>query len=295
METELDSYITYLSEVKKASRNTILSYKRDLEKLIQYLISQQVQSFERIRETNLNSYILYLEREGMSAATVSRNIASMKAFIIYLVKTGKISENPTERIKSPKIDKKAPIILSMQEIDLLLKQPDLSHAKGIRDKAMLELLYATGVRVSEITALKLEQVNLKNDYIRCESGNHKERIIPMGNTSKNALVLYLEHSRAELLHEKESQLLFTNCQGGSLSRQGFWKMLKKYAAVAGIKAQITPHTLRHSFASHLIDGGADLKAVQEMLGHADISTTQVYLYSEDSKVKDVYAHAHPRA
>lgn len=294
MEDAIQKFIRYLHKTKKASSNTEVSYERDLKKLQRYLMEeQQVAEWSQVTVTNLNSYMLYLEREKFAASTISRNVASIRAFYQYMDKKGLVSADISEELKPPKIEKKVPDILTVQEVDLLLKQPGEDSAKGLRDKAMLELLYATGIRVSELIHLKMDDVNMKMSYIHCSDRN-KERIIPFGNTAKKALSAYLDKGRKELLHGADSEDFFVNCSGKSMSRQGFWKVLKGYAKDAGIEVDITPQTLRHSFATHLIQNGADLKSVQEMLGHADISTTQVYLNMSINKMREVYTKAHPR-
>jgi len=289
----IQNFIQYLHNTKKTSKNTEVSYERDLRKMVQYLESQGIKEVTQITSTHVNSYMLYLEREHFATSTVSRSVASMRAFFQYLVKEGLIKESPAEHLKPPKVEKKAPEILTVEEVDLLLRQPSKDTPKGIRDKAMLELLYATGIRVSELIHLKSENVNMQMGYIRCNE-NGKERIIPFGNISKNALIAYLNGARDGFLGGRESDTLFVNCSGNPMSRQGFWKVLKGYAKDAEITADITPHTLRHSFATHLIQNGADLKSVQEMLGHADISSTQMYLRLNMNKIRDVYAKSHPR-
>lgn len=291
---KIDEFVDYLTNVKKSSANTIASYKRDLNKLYNYLKSIDVTDVKDVTGTNLNSYILQIEKQGMSTATVSRNIASIKAFFLFLLKQGVISEDPSEVLKPPKIEKKAPVILTMEEVNLLLEQPGGKTPKDIRDKAMLELLYATGIRVSELINLKLKDVNLSLDYIQCRDGN-KDRVIPFTKETKAALENYINDARKALC-TNEQEVLFTNCQGSPMTRQGFWKIIKYYSGKAGIKKDITPHTIRHSFAMHLVNNGADLKAVQEMLGHSDISTTQIYVKANaNTKLKEVYEKAHPRA
>jgi integrase/recombinase XerD len=225
----------------------------------------------------------------MAAATVSRNVASMKAFYLYLQNQGIIDIDPAENLKAPKVEKKMPDILSVPEMEKLLEQPQERTAKGIRDRAMLELLYATGIRVTELITLKLEDVNWKLDYIICHDRT-KERMIPFGFKAREALDKYMRKARPELLGDKKCEMLFTNCSGESMSRQGFWKLLKQYVKQAGIEMEITPHTLRHSFAAHMVENGADLHVVQEMLGHSDISTTMMYA----TRAREVYAKAHPR-
>lgn len=291
---KIEEFVDYLTNVKRASKNTIASYKRDLVKLHNYLKDSGIQSLKEVTSTDLNSYILLIEKQGMSTATVSRNIASVKAFFLYLLKQGVISEDPSETLKPPKIEKKAPVILTIEEINLLLEQPNGSAPKEIRDKAMLELLYATGIRVSELISLRVKDVNLSMNFLQCRDGN-KERVIPFTNETKIALENYLYNAR-EIMCKGEQESLFTNCQGAPMTRQGFWKIIKYYSAKAGIKKDITPHTIRHSFAMHLVNNGADLKAVQEMLGHSDISTTQIYVKTNmNTKIKEVYDKAHPRA
>lgn len=293
MEEEILGFIVYLHNVKHMSANTEMSYKRDLAKLKGFLEEQGIQGIEKVTPTTLNSYILYLEKKQFAAATISRNIASMKAFFHYLWKEGKVEGDLTEMLKPPKIVRRPPEILTMEEIVRLLEQPGGNSPKEIRDKAMLELLYATGIRVTELISLKDVDVNLSMGYIICRDSN-KERTIPFGGKAKEALVRYLEQSRQALLSSRGTNVLFTNCSGKPMSRQGFWKIIKNYAGKAGITADITPHTLRHSFAAHLVENGADLRSVQEMLGHSDISTTQVYANMNHSRIKEVYARAHPR-
>lgn len=291
---KINEFVDYLTNVKKASANTVASYRRDLNKLYNYLDSSNVTDISKITSTNLNSYVLQIEKQGMSTATVSRNIASIKAFFLFLLRNGDISEDPSEVLKPPKIEKKAPVILTTDEVNLLLEQPNGTTPKDIRDKAMLELLYATGIRVSELINLKLKDVNLSLDYIQCRDGN-KDRVIPFTKETKEALENYINDARNALCTD-DQEYLFTNCQGSPMTRQGFWKLIKYYSGKAGIKKDITPHTIRHSFAMHLVNNGADLKAVQEMLGHSDISTTQIYVKANaNSRLKEVYEKAHPRA
>ena len=295
MESAIQNFISYLHNTKKTSGNTEVSYERDLKKMAHYFETEQhIYDVSRITETSLNSYMLYLERKQFSPATVSRSVASMRAFFQYLYKEHQISSDPSEGLKPPKVEKKMPEILTVKEVDLLLSQPSSRTPKGIRDKAMLELLYATGIRVSELISLKITDVNLPMGYINCHD-TEKERIIPFGNTAKKALVAYLNGVRESFLKDEKSQVFFTNCSGKPMSRQGFWKVLKAYARSAGIEKDITPHTLRHSFAAHLVQNGADLKSVQEMMGHSDISTTQMYVNMNVHKIRDVYAKAHPRS
>lgn len=292
MINDIDNYIQYLNNVKQASANTVASYRRDLVKLNRYFETLGFKSFADINTTDLNSYVLYMKEQNMSTATISRNVASIKSFFMYLYKNNLIKEDPTEQIKPPKIEKKLPEILTVEEISKLLEQPSKSNPKEIRDKAMLELLYATGMRVSELISLQLSDVNLTMSYIMCRDAN-KERVIPIENAAKAALENYISNTRMVMV--SDSPYLFTNMKGQPMTRQGFWKLIKIYAKRAGIDKDITPHMIRHSFASHLVCNGADLKAVQEMLGHSDISTTQIYLQSRRNRIKEEYDKAHPRA
>lgn len=293
MGIELPLFIDYLKETKNASQSTVSSYQRDLKKLNKYLLEHGIEDVQSVTATNLNSYVLYLEKQGLSSATVSRNVASMKAFFHYACSRRQIDRDPTEAIKAPHIEKKMPGILTMEETVRLLEQPSGISPKELRDRAMLELLYATGLRVTELISMKVGDVNLAMNYIICRDAD-KERVIPFGDKAKQALDRYLKDGRALLLKGKDSEYLFVNCSGSGMSRQGFWKLIKQYAAKAGIESDITPHTLRHSFAAHLVQNGADLKAVQEMLGHSDIATTQVYLNMNVERVRSVYREAHPR-
>ena len=294
MKAALQEFITYMTEVKNASVNTCLSYKNDLTKLVNYMYKQNITEEDKISETSLNSYVLTLEKEGLSPATVSRNIASIKAFILYLIKHGKMKHDPTERMKPPKIEKKPHTSLSTEEVNGLLEQPNINTIKGMRDKAMLELLYATGIRVTELISIKLEDLNLKNRFLRC-AGAKKERLIPFGNMAKHALENYFSFGRPNLVGSVSTDFLFKNLSGEPMSRQGFWKLLKSYGKNAGITMEITPQILRNSFAAHMIENGADLRSIQEFLGHADISTTQFYLQSGERKLTKVYTDTHPRA
>ena len=259
---ELPLFIDYLKETKNASQSTVSSYQRDLKKMESYFEEHGIADVESVTSTSLNSYVLYLEKQGLSTATVSRNVASMKAFFHYACRSAQIKEDPAESIKAPHIEKK--------------------------------LLYATGMRVSELITVKLSDVNLILNYVVCRDGE-KERVIPFGDNAKAALDHYLQHGRMYLVREDGSEFLFVNCSGSGMSRQGFWKLIKQYASRAGITADITPHTLRHSFAAHLLENGADLRSVQEMLGHSDISTTQIYLKMNTGRIRDIYSHTHPRA
>ena len=293
MERELQEYILYLHNVKHTSNNTEMSYKRDLLKVCHFMQERGINSATAVKEQDLKAYIHVLEEQKLAAATVSRNIASIKAFFLYLFSEGKIQNDAALCLKAPKIEKKMPEILTMGEVSALLEQANGDSPKEIRDKAMLELLYATGIRVTELISLKVSDVNLPMHFIMCRDP-HKERMIPFGTQAHDALERYLGGVRAEMVEDKSSEILFANCSGKPMSRQGFWKLIKFYAKKAGITADITPHTLRHSFAAHLVENGADLKSVQEMLGHSDISTTQIYANMNHNRIREVYAKAHPR-
>ena len=293
METVINEFIQYIHEVKHTSANTEVSYQRDLVKLESYLKEQGGYTLTKVSSTSLNSYMLYLEKKGRAPSSISRNIASIKAFYSYLWKRGVIEQDPSENLKAPKVEKKIPDILTVEEINLLLKQPGGKSAKELRDKAMLELLYATGIRVSELIGLKLSDINFSYSYIRCMI-HGRERVVPFGGKAQMALEEYVLSARKQLLKGEDSDLLFVNCSGKVMSRQGFWKLIKQYGAKAGIEKEITPHTLRHSFAAHLVENGADLRSVQEMLGHSDISTTQIYTHVATQRQNMLLAEKHPR-
>lgn len=296
MEENITSFLYYLEHIKGASSNTVQSYERDLKYLEIYLNQKGNMHIEQLQEEDIASYLKYLEDNHKSAATISRTLAAIRAFYQYLLKENKLTENPAKKIALPKIEKKAPRILSQEQIVCLLNQPNRKDTKGIRDRAMLELLYATGIRVSELIALKVTDINLQQGYIMCRD-SQKERTIPIGKSAIAALQLYLGEVRHILLRDSSDRTLFVNCNGYPMTRQGFWKILKTYAHMAHISEEITPHMLRHSFAAHLVQNGANLKSVQQMLGHSDISTTQVYMHlnKETQELIDVYHKSHPRA
>ena len=294
MTEDIKDFVVYLREVKRTSANTEVSYQRDLLQMASYLREKGITEVSKVTRTSLNSYILHLEKEGKATTTISRVLASMKAFFHYELSCGRIRRDPAELIKAPRVKKKLPTILTVEEVNCLLAQPGGEAPKEIRDKAMLELLYATGIRVSELIHLKLEDVNLNVGFITCRDGV-KERTVPFGKVARQSLMDYMERSRKVLLKGSESEWLFTNCSGKPMSRQGFWKIIKYYGEKAGIQADITPHTLRHSFAAHLLKSGADVHAVQAMLGHSDMATTQAYMaYSRAGEMRDAGAGAYPR-
>lgn len=277
MEREIEAFISYLRNIKKTSPNTEISYRRDLTKLRIYLeVTAQAPAVSEVTEENLKKYIAYMERKKFKASTISRSIASIKAFFHYLLKEGLVKTDVSDCLKAPKVERKAPDILSVEEMERLLEQPSGDSDKELRDSAMLELLYATGIRVSELTGLKISDVNLQMGYLICRDGE-KERMVSFNNEVREALRQYLTKARDHMAANEARDILFVNCSGKPMSRQGFWKLVKSYAKKAGISKDITPHTLRHTFAAHMVENGTDLKSVQEMLGHSDISTTHMYV------------------
>ena len=293
MNDYIEDFITYIHNTKGSSNNTEMSYRRDLRKMNDFFVKKNIRDLSAISEDDLSDYVKHLEKQKYSAATVSRNIASVKALCHFLVLKKMMAIDVSTGLKAPKIEKKLPTIMSNAEVNKLLMQPSGSSMKEIRDKAMLELLYATGIRVSELISLRTSDVNMQMSCIVCRD-LHKERMIPFGHKAKKALSKYLSEVRDNMVNEKQSEILFVNCSGEPMSRQGFWKLIKFYTKKAGITDDITPHTLRHSFAAHLVENGADLKSVQEMLGHSDISTTQIYANINQKHIREVYIKAHPR-
>ena len=294
MNTYVKEYTSFMTDIRHKSLNTVESYKRDVTQYISYLDGTGVTDISSTTKTTVLSYLLYLQKEGRASSTVSRTLASLRSYYLFMMQNGVVKSNPTSNLEAPHVEKKIPKILSGEEVELLLEQPKNCDNKGIRDKAMLELLYATGIRVSELINLDVSDVNVPMSFVRCKGGK-KERIIPMGHQAKDALENYINNVRKYMVKDENETALFENCSGARLSRQGFWKLIKYYQHIAGIETDITPHTLRHSFAAHLLENGADLHSIQEMMGHADISSTQVYSRMMNSKIKDVYAKAHPRA
>ena len=294
MNTYVKEYTSFMTDIRHKSLNTVESYKRDVTQYISYLDGTGVTDISSTTKTTVLSYLLYLQKEGRASSTVSRTLASLRSYYLFMMQNGVVKSNPTSNLEAPHVEKKIPKILSGEEVELLLEQPKNCDNKGIRDKAMLELLYATGIRVSELITLDVSDVNVPMSFVRCKGGK-KERIIPMGHQAKDALENYINNVRKYMVKDENETALFVNCSGARLSSQGFWKLIKYYQHIAGIETDITPHTLRHSFAAHLLENGADLHSIQEMMGHADISSTQVYSRMMNSKIKDVYAKAHPRA
>lgn len=295
LEHYIDGFIKYLAVEKGLADNTMESYYRDLENWQRFLKENHLRSLPEIDENMIILYLLNLKREGKAAATVSRHLASIKAFYRFLEGEQIVQQSPTAKLESPRTGFRLPQVMTENEVERLLQQPNLGSPAGIRDKAMLELLYATGLRVTELVSLDLDQINLDAGFVRCLGKGAKERIIPIGSVAINYLNQYLGQGRGRLIKKAGLNALFLNHLGTRLTRQGFWKILKKHVKEAKIKSNVTPHTLRHSFATHLLEHGADLRAVQEMLGHADIATTQIYTHLTQTRLKEVYNQTHPRA
>ena len=293
MERQLKFFFNFLENDKKLSENTLQSYKRDLKQFRKYLEENEIH-YNRVKEEDIKNYIAELQENGKKTSSIYKYITSIKSFYQFVLKNKKVKVDPTANIQSPKIEKRVPSVLTAKEVELLLEQPKDIDLKGIRDKAMLEFAYATGMRVTEIISLNVEDVNLEEGYVVCKNGN-KQRNIPLGTMSLKALKEYIEEARDILVKTASEKALFVNINGTRLTRQGFWKIIKFYKEQAHITKDITPHVLRHSFATHLLQNGADLKAIQTMLGHSDISSTQVYMQFQDEGLKNVYRKAHPRA
>ena len=293
MEKQLKLFFEFLENDKKLSNNTLQSYKRDLKQFRRYIEGCEV-AYTKVDEEVMQNYIEYLEELGKKPSTISRCIASIRSFYQYVLKKGKVKKDPTKNIQSPKVEKRTPCVLTSKEVELLLEQPKDIDLKGIRDKAMLEFAYATGMRVTEMISLNIDDVRLDEGYVVCR-GRTKSRNIPLGSMSLKALKEYIDDARPYLIRDEEEDALFVNVNGTRLTRQGFWKIVKYYKEQAHIEKDITPHVLRHSFATHLLQNGADLKAIQTMLGHSDISSTQVYMQFQDPGIKNEYKKAHPRA
>jgi integrase/recombinase XerD len=289
----VENFLDFLQKDKGLSDNTLQSYNRDIKLYCNYLDNNSV-SMLNSNEASIKTYLDSLKTNGKAVSTVSRNLASLRSLYQYLHKTKVVNEDPTTNIESPKIERKPPKVLTTDQVELLLDQPKCTDLKGYRDKAMLELVYATGIRVTELISLNIDDVNIENGFIKCNNRT-KQRIIPIGTMATNALKEYMDKSRNILLKDENDVSLFVNVNGQRLTRQGFWKIVKQYKTQANIDIDITPHTLRHSFAMHLLQNGAELRAIQEMLGHSDISSTQVYAQMEQNRIKDVYMKTHPRA
>ncbi|MEB3102753.1 site-specific tyrosine recombinase XerD [Ferviditalea candida] len=296
MMNQLQAFIHYLSVERGLARNTLESYERDITHYLEYLKTLGVSSLQQTAKSHITGYMLKLKQLGRASSTMSRNMVSIRAFYQFLVRERLLEKDPSLNMEVPKLEKRLPKVLSVDEVERLLEAPVISNAGGMRDKAMLELLYATGIRVSELISLDVDDVNLAMGFVRCTGKGSKERIIPIGKIASRWLNDYIQGMRLKLLKKSKAEpALFANHLGTRMTRQGFWKIIKKYALESGIHKEITPHTLRHSFATHLLENGADLRAVQEMLGHADISTTQIYTHVTTKKMKEVYDMTHPRA
>ena len=293
MKNIAERYFGFLTNNKHASENTLLSYKRDINAYVDFLEAKKT-TVDAVSGTSILDYLMKLQKSGKAASTVSRNLASIRSFYRFMQNEGIVKQDPTANLHSLKIDKKLPEVLTNEEVENLLNQPDTREAKGCRDKAMLELLYATGMRVTEMIDLKMSDVDMNIGYINCNQGK-KMRVIPVYSIAKKAVKNYIETARTQLIREDSVENLFVNCSGTKMTRQGFWNIIMQYVSAANIQKDITPHTLRHSFATHLLENGADLKSIQEMLGHTDISSTQVYASVVKKHIKDVYKSAHPRA
>lgn len=289
----LQAYEDYLRTEKNASANTISSYMRDVTQFMSAM-KQQDLTPQEVLPQDVEEYIHSLTRKGKSAATVTRSLASIKSFFTCLMSLGVVQSNPAKNVAPAKVERKLPQVLTGREVELFLEQPECTDLKGFRDRAMLELLYATGIRVSELIDLDVDDLNLSDGVLHCESKG-RSRIIPLYPAAIRALSEYVQAVRPQLVESEEETALFVNMNGTRMSRQGFWKLIKYYQEKAGIQKDITPHTLRHSFAAHLLENGADLHSIQEMLGHADISSTQIYSRLVNQHLKDVYRKAHPRA
>jgi integrase/recombinase XerD len=296
MKSHLQTFIHYLSVERGLARNTLESYERDLTQYLGFLEESGILQLEDTTRTQILNYLAKLKHSGKAAATLSRNMASIRSLYQFLCRERVLPTDPSLNMETPKLPRKLPKVLSVKEVEVVLEAPQTSTASGTRDKAMLELLYATGIRVSELISLNEDNVNLGMGFVRCIGKGSKERIIPLGRIAIHWLQSYMQSAREKLKkpHVQENAL-FINHLGTRLTRQGFWKMIKRYARETNIHKEITPHTLRHSFATHLLENGADLRSVQEMLGHADISTTQIYTHVTKSRMKEVYNRTHPRA
>lgn len=293
MDKQIKLFLEFLQNDKKLSDNTLQSYRRDILQFEKFLDANDI-NFSKATEENIEDYLKELQKEGKKTSTASRSLATIRSFYQYLLRTKKVKEDPTVSIQSPKIEKRVPSVLTSEEVELLLDQPKDVDLKGIRDKAMLEFAYATGMKVTEIIDLNIDDVNFDENTVLCSNGK-KARIIPLGTLAEKALKEYVEDARPIMVKDETNKALFVNVNGDRLTRQGFWKIVKYYKEQAHIEKDITPHVLRHSFATHLLQNGADLKSIQAMLGHSDISSTQIYAQFQTPELKNIYKKAHPRA
>lgn len=295
MDREIKEFLNFLAIERGLAGNTVMSYKSDLQFFKDFCSKRGFDPLGVDGRPAVAAFLMQMKREGRSPATIARRLAALKSIYKFLIQEGRIAIDPTENLESPKKAQKLPRVLTTGEVDRLLAQPRISTPAGLRDKAMLELLYATGIRVTELVSLEKGDINLAEGYIKCFGKGSKERIVPIGQMAVYYLEAYILRARAKLMGERHTSHIFLNRSGGKLTRQGFWKIIKKYTTRSGIKKDITPHTLRHSFATHLLENGADLRAVQELLGHSDISTTQIYTHLSGSRLKEVHRKSHPRA
>lgn len=296
MKTHLQTFMHYLAVEKGLARNTLESYERDLTQYLDFLQESGMRSLESAGRVQIQDYLFKMKRQGKAPSTISRSLVSIRSFYQFLLRERLLREDPSVYIERQKQIKRLPKVLTMQEVEALLEVPRTDSPAGVRDKAMLELLYATGLRVSELISLNLDSVNLGMGFVRCIGKGSKERIIPLGRIAGKWLDTYVQTKRGRMLKQGRTEAaLFLNQRGTRMTRQGFWKIIKKYASDIRIEKEITPHTLRHSFATHLLENGADLRSVQEMLGHADISTTQIYTHVTNVRMKEIYNRTHPRA
>ncbi len=295
MDKFLDDFIYYLSAERGLADNTLDSYQRDIRSYLIFLKERGYQHIEEAERESIVNYLENLREKGRANSSISRNLASLRSFYRYLQQEGVINNNHAKKVESPRIEEKLPRVLTVEEVDKLLEGPLSDGKVGLRDKAMLELLYASGIRVSELVGLNLKDFNPEVGFLRCLGKGMKERIVPVGSVAVLNVKDYIEKCRNKLVKDVNENALFVNQHGRRLTRQGFWKILKKYAVKANISGEITPHTLRHSFATHLLENGADLRSVQEMLGHSDISTTQIYTRITRQKIREIYDKTHPRA
>ena len=290
----MDQYLHYLIIEKGLSKNTIEAYRHGLNRFFDHLRKKGIQEIGSVGKFDIRAFLLALKGKGLSTKTVVRDLSAIRTFFRFLIQEEILEANPVEEIESPKMAKTLPEILTLKEVEQLLEQPDLRTPLGVRDRAMLEVLYATGMRVSELVHLSVNQVNLESGYVVIYGKGSKERMVPLGSEAMKWVTLYLQTTRQRLAKGKESHFLFINRSGRGMSRQRFWKNIKNYGLKAGLRKRITPHLLRHSFASHLLERGADLRSVQMMLGHVDISTTQIYTHVTGERLKKIHQRYHPR-
>ena len=293
MDKQIKLFLEFLQNDKKLSENTLQSYRRDIMQFRDYINENDI-NYAKAKEDDIKDYLRELQKEGKKTSTASRSLASIRSFYQFLLRNKKAKADPTVSIQSPKIEKRIPSVLTSEEVELLLDQPKDVDLKGTRDKAMLEFAYATGMKVTEIIDLDIDDINFNEDTVACSNGK-KTRTIPLGTLAEKALKEYVDKARPILIKDESNKALFVNVNGSRLTRQGFWKIVKYYKEQAHIEKDITPHILRHSFATHLLQNGADLKSIQTMLGHSDILSTQVYMQFQDESLKNIYKKAHPRA